>query len=74
MSGDNKKLKAARLIIKNADLYKICECCESIILYSDVYCPLCDGYRFNDDLEDIKKLALILAKKEKTDILPHNSI
>ena len=74
MSGNEKKLKAAQLIIKHADLYKICECCESIILFSDIFCPLCEGYRFNDSLQDIEKLALVLAKKDKTDILPRNVI
>ena len=74
MSSKEKKLKAAKRIIENADLYKICECCESIVLYVSVFCPLCDGYRFNDDITSIQKLALKLVEKEKTDILPSDLI
>jgi len=74
VSSREKKLKAAKRIIENADLYKICECCESIVLYISIFCPLCEGYRFNDNIPDIQKLALKLVEKEKTDILPGDFI
>jgi len=66
----DKKLKAAQRIIENADLYKVCECCESIVLYVSIFCPICDGYRFNDNIESVQKLAMELVNRKKTDILP----
>lgn len=74
MSSDDKKLKAAKRIIDNAEYYVICECCESIVLYGSTFCPLCDGYKFNENIEDLKRLALKLAERKNTTILPPDQL
>jgi len=68
------KEAAAKKICDNAEYYKVCECCESIILFESVFCPVCDGYRFNNSLSAVKKLAIDLAKKEKTSVVPFDLI
>lgn len=72
MSGSyNKKDKqaAAKKICDNADFYKVCECCESIVLFESIFCPICDGYRFNESIEAVKKLAIALANREKSSVI-----
>jgi RNA polymerase subunit RPABC4/transcription elongation factor Spt4 len=68
----NKKRKeeAAKKICEYAMYYKVCEGCESVILFDSTFCPVCEGYRFDEDINRVIRTASALAKKEKTDILP----
>ena len=70
MSGEEDKMKAAEIILKHSYYYKFCECCESVILYTQTFCPMCDGYRFNENLSVVIEAVKKLAKKSKTKILP----
>ena len=72
--GSLRKELAAQLMIENADYYKVCLCCESVVPYSNSFCPVCDGYRFEDNIEQVIKFIKELVKKEKTTILPPDQI
>jgi len=77
MGGDNtqkKKEEAAQRILKNADLYKVCEGCESVVLFESVYCPVCDGYRFNENLTVLVQTIKALLKKKNTSIVKHDDL
>jgi len=40
-------------LINNAENYKICEGCDSIVTKSTNICPLCSTYRFDDNKENV---------------------
>jgi rRNA maturation endonuclease Nob1 len=65
-----QKHRAAQHILNNYEYYKVCEGCESVILYSSTFCPLCDGYRFDENIEQVIKFIKALTKKDNTTILP----
>lgn len=69
-----KRKAAAKRICENAEYYKVCEGCESVILFESVFCPVCDAYRFNEDHEYVKKIVNELAKRERTSVLPSDLI
>jgi len=62
--------EAVKKIFKYAKFYKVCEGCESVVIHDEIFCPMCDSYRFDSNIERVKKTAEILSKKEKTRILP----
>lgn len=72
--GSLRKELAAQIMIENAEYYKVCLCCESVVLYTSTFCPLCDGYRFDEDIEAVIKFIKSLAKKENTTILPPDQL
>lgn len=77
MGGSNHKLnkqEAAKKICDNAEYYKVCEGCESVVLFESVFCPLCSGYRFNESITAVKKVVMELAKRDKTSVLPTDLI
>ena len=77
MGKDNiqkKKEEAAQKILKNADLYKVCEGCESVVLFDSIFCPLCSGYRFNEDLSVLVQTIKALLKKKKTSIIKQDDL
>jgi len=78
MAGDSEAIKkrkaAAKRICENAQYYKVCEGCESVVLEDSVFCPVCDAYRFDKDIERIKKTVNELAKRERTAVLPSDFI
>jgi hypothetical protein len=65
-----KRKKLADKILKNIYYYKLCECCESVILIDSIFCPVCDGYRFNTNIEYIEKAVHALANKKQSSVLP----
>jgi hypothetical protein len=65
-----RKTLAAQIMIDNADLYKVCLCCESVVSFRDTFCPLCEGYRFDENIEQVIKFIEALVKRDKTTILP----
>jgi rRNA maturation endonuclease Nob1 len=65
-----KRKKLAEKILKNIYYYKLCEGCESVILIDSIFCPVCDGYRFNKNLEHIEKAVHELANKTQSSVLP----
>lgn len=72
MGEDNiqkKKELMAQKILRNADLYKVCECCESVVLYDSIFCPLCSGYRFDEGLSKLVQTVKALIKKKNTTII-----
>jgi RNA polymerase subunit RPABC4/transcription elongation factor Spt4 len=68
--GSLRKTLAAQIMLDNADCYKVCLGCESVILYNSTFCPLCDGYRFDENVEQVIKFIKALTKKDNTTILP----
>lgn len=69
-----KKKESAERIKRNAEYYKVCEGCESVVLYTSDFCPLCSGYRFNEEIDAVIKFVDALLKKEKTSILPPDQL
>jgi len=69
-----RKELAAQIMIENAEYYKVCLCCESVVLYTSTFCPICDGYRFDESMEEVIKFIKALAKKERTTILPPDQL
>jgi len=74
MSDDSDAMKkrkaAAKKILARAEFYKVCEGCESVIIFDSAFCPVCNGYRFDDDLRRVKHTIEELAKREQSSILP----
>lgn len=65
-----KRKKLADKILKNIYYYKLCECCESVILIDSIFCPVCDGYRFDTNIEHIEKAVHELASRNQSSVLP----
>jgi rRNA maturation endonuclease Nob1 len=65
-----KRKKLAEKILKNIYYCKLCEGCESVILIDSIFCPVCDGYRFDKSLEHIEKAVHELANKKQSSVLP----
>lgn len=65
----NRK-KIGDKILKNIKYYKFCEGCESVILIDSIFCPVCDGYRFNTNLDIVTKAVHVLANKKQSSVLP----
>jgi rRNA maturation endonuclease Nob1 len=57
-------------ILRNIKYYKLCECCESVILIDSIFCPVCDGYHFNTNLDIVRKAVHALANKKQCSVLP----
>ena len=69
-----KRRQKAERILKKAEYYKVCEGCESVVLYDMPFCPVCDAYRFDDSVNRVIKTVMELAKKERTSVLPEDFI
>jgi len=69
VSGDINKMITAQKILDTAYYYKFCECCESVVLFDSVFCPICGGYRFDEGLTKTVAAIKELAKKNKTKII-----
>ena len=68
-----KKLAdAAEKICKYARFYMVCESCESVVLYDTIFCPMCDAYRFDKNIERVKHITKELAARKTAVILPDN--
>ena len=65
-----KRLAAAKKICENVEFYSVCECCESVVIRDSVFCPVCDGYRFDNSPDRIRTTVNILARRERTSVLP----
>lgn len=65
-----KKADAAEKICKYAKFYKVCEGCESVVIYDEVFCPICNSYRFDRNIERVQATARALAKRDKAVVLP----
>lgn len=78
MANDNDAIKkrkaAAKKILSKANLYKVCEGCESVIIFDSIFCPVCESYRFNNSLERVKRAVEVLSQREQTSILPSDFI
>ena len=71
---DNETLAAragrAAQIVKQPELYKVCEGCESIVVAEASTCPNCHGYRFDAEPERVRTQAEILGKRLPTSVPP----
>ena len=74
LMSNNESLAArgerAAQIVRQPDLYKVCEGCESIVVQGAITCPNCHGYRFDSDPERVRVQAEILGKRLPTSIPP----
>ena len=68
MSNTQRSVQAAK-ITASPDKYKVCEGCESIVGQSAVFCPSCNGYRFDTSPERVVAQAQILSSRERTSVL-----
>ena len=59
--------KAAKIIADPAS-YKVCEECDSIVTRPAVFCPNCNGYRFNEEPAEVAAQARKLAGQEQTSV------
>lgn len=69
-----RRKAAAKRICEYAEYYKVCEGCESVVLVDSIFCPVCDSYRFDTNIERIVKTVNELAKRERTAVLPSDLI
>jgi hypothetical protein len=60
----------AAQIIRQPELYKVCEGCESIVVMDAATCPNCHGYRFDTSAERVTSQAEILGKRLPTSVPP----
>jgi hypothetical protein len=71
---DNESLSArgerAAQIVRQPELYKVCEGCESIVVIDAATCPNCHGYRFDESTARVKSQAEILGKRLPTSVPP----
>ena len=63
-----ERAERAKKIIENAQNFKICEGCDSIVTQRVTSCPNCHGYRFNEDKEEVIKHAELLASRAQTSV------
>jgi uncharacterized paraquat-inducible protein A len=64
------RAERAAQIVRQPELYKVCEGCESIITRDAATCPNCHGYRFDSDPERVRAQAEILGKRLPTSVPP----
>lgn len=64
-----ERARKAREIAAQADRYKVCEGCESIVAARVVNCPNCHGYRFDDSAERVIAQAELLGAREQTSVV-----
>ena len=64
------RAERAALIVRQPELYKVCEGCESIVVSEASTCPNCHGYRFDTDPERVRTQAEILGKRLPTSVPP----
>lgn len=64
-----ERAKKAREIAANAERYKVCEGCESIVAERVVNCPNCHGYRFDAAAERVIAQAELLGNREQTSVV-----
>jgi hypothetical protein len=71
---DNESLVArgerAAQIMRQPELYKVCEGCESIVVIGAATCPNCHGYRFDTNPGRVKSQAEFLGKRLPTSVPP----
>jgi len=71
---NNESLSAraerAAQIVKQPELYKVCEGCESIVVQEAATCPNYHGYRFDSEPERVRSQAEILGKRLPTSVPP----
>jgi hypothetical protein len=52
-----------RMILAKPTEFKICNCCQSILFTTNVYCPFCKGYGFEFDQDKIVAMAQMLGER-----------
>jgi hypothetical protein len=57
------RAERSRLILAKPTEFKICNCCQSILFTSNVYCPFCKGYGFEFDQDKIVAMARLLGDR-----------
>ncbi|ACD82794.1 hypothetical protein EM20IM_08675 [Candidatus Methylacidiphilum infernorum] len=64
---EERAQRAAKIIASPGD-YQVCESCGSIVSKKVVFCPNCNGYRFDSSRERVIEQAEILGKRAPTSI------
>ena len=64
-----ERARKAREIAAQADRYKVCEGCESIVAERVVNCPNCHGYRFDGAASRVISQAELLGTREQTSVV-----
>jgi uncharacterized paraquat-inducible protein A len=62
------RLESAKLIEANAEKYKICEGCTSIVAKETILCPLCNAYRYDSLPSNVIARAYELAATIRTSL------
>ncbi len=63
-----ERAERAKRIIANAENFKICEGCDSIVSKRVSSCPNCHGYRFNEDPQEVIAQAQTLGSRPQTSV------
>lgn len=61
--------EVCEFIIENYDLFKVCECCDSILTKKASICPVCKSYRFEQGKTKIISRAKKFKNKPRTCLL-----
>lgn len=64
-----KRARQAEKIIAQPSAYKVCECCDSIVVRRVATCPNCNGYRFEERAEAVTEQAKLLASRTQTSVI-----
>ncbi|MEO7932037.1 MAG: hypothetical protein ABIT76_02655 [Chthoniobacterales bacterium] len=64
-----ERARKAREIAAQAERYKVCEGCESIVAERVVNCPNCHGYRFDGTPQRVISQAELLGAREQTSVV-----
>jgi len=69
-----ERAKKAREIAANAERYKVCEGCDSIVAERVVNCPNCHGYRFDGQPQRVIAQAELLGAREQTSVISEDLV
>ncbi len=68
MSDVNDRKEKAQKIITNANAYKVCEGCDSIVTMACSLCPNCHSYRFDVNRQRVIDQATWLASRPQSSV------
>lgn len=75
---ESKRKKSAERIIKNPQIYKVCEGCDSILSKNNSggvpvsVCPNCHGYRFDEDPDRVVSQAKENMERGQRSVTPED--
>lgn len=74
LSESEARRQQSLVILEHSESFKLCEDCESISFQTVDICPVCQGYRFSEDIEKIKEKAIVLGRQERMSLTEEDFI